>query len=211
MVPQSKAKIFPAAERGLNESSCFRSYNSFNHKTPFGTLYVLNEDTLAGKHSVTMQVEHDSDIILIPVVGAIACEEILVQAGQTQLLSLSGNTSFTITNPYETELVKFLQLWIKVDNRTTARLTDFDLEAGRNTLVKTGNGLLMGIFDGRTEVTYNVQQPGNALFAFVIEGAFEIQYRLLETGDSLGLWETEEIELEALSENAIILIVEMPV
>src|SRR4051812_35032551 len=99
MVPQSKGKIFLAAERGLNELSWFRSYNTFNfgryyneHKTPFGVLYVLNEDTLAGGHVITMNVEEDSDIILVPVVGAVAFNNDVITAGQIQLLSMKAGT-----------------------------------------------------------------------------------------------------------------------
>jgi hypothetical protein len=51
------------------------------------------------------------------------------------------------------------------------------------------------------------------VFGFVIEGAFEFQNRLLETRDSIALWnednETLQIEFEALSNDAIILIAEV--
>lgn len=218
MVPQSKGKIFLSEERGLNELSWFRSYNTFNfgqyyneHKTPFGALYVFNEDTLAGGRSITMQVAEDSDIILIPVVGAVSCDGNLVEAGQTQFLSKAAGTSFSITNPYETELVKFLQLWIKVPGTTAPALTSFDLDADKNKLVEINNRVLTGKFDGREEAVYKISQPGNGLFAFVIEGEFEVQYRLLQPGDSLALWEIDKVELEALSNDAIILIIEMPV
>ncbi|SFD09026.1 hypothetical protein SAMN05518672_101416 [Chitinophaga sp. CF118] len=218
MVPQSKGKIFLAAERGLNELSWFRSYNTFNfgryyneHKMPFGALYVLNEDTLAGGRSIMMQVEEDSDIILIPVVGAVACEDQIVEAGQTQFLSMKAGTSFSITNPYETELIKFLQIWIKVPGTTASRLTSFDVDTDKNKLISVDKGILIGKFDGREEAEYKISHPANGIFAFVIEGVFEVQYRLLHAGDSLGLWEVEHIELEALSNDAIILLVEMPV
>jgi redox-sensitive bicupin YhaK (pirin superfamily) len=218
MVPQSKGKMFLSAERGLNELSWFRSYNTFNfgryyneHKMPFGALYVLNEDTLAGGRSITMEVEDDSDIILIPVVGAVVCDDQLVEAGQTQFLSMAAGSSFSVTNPYETELVKFLQLWIKVPGTTAPELISFDLDADRNKLVEISNHVLIGKFDGREEAVHKISRPGNGLFAFVIEGEFEVQYRLLQPGDSLGLWEIDQVELEALSNNAIILIVEMPV
>jgi hypothetical protein len=214
MVPQSKGKMFLAAERGLNELSWFRSYNTFNfgryyneHKTPFGALYVLNEDTLAGGRVITMNVEEDSDIILIPVVGAVTCNNDVIAAGQIQLLSMKAGTSFSVANPYETELVKFLQIWIK--GTTSSRLIDFDLDAEKNQLLELCKGVMIGKFGGREEAVYKLSDPGNSMFAFVIEGVFEVQYRLLHAGDSLGLSEIEEVELEALSNNAIILMIEI--
>lgn len=246
MLPQSKGKIFLSEERGLNELEWFRSYNTFNFgryynefKTPFGALYVLNEDTLAGDRSFTMNVEEDSCIILIPVVGAIACKDStgnagLVEAGQAQLLNIPAGGSFEVKNPYGSDLVKFLQLWIKTPGTTVspaAQSFSFDLTGRKNRLIEIFSPApgallnssqsssqhsaalpvgLMGKFAGREEATYQILN-GNGLFAFVIEGVFEVQYRLLHAGDGLGLWGLQEVELEALSNDAIILLVEVPV
>jgi hypothetical protein len=38
----------------------------------------------------------------------------------------------------------------------------------------------------------------------------EVQYRLLQAGDGLALWNLAEIEMEALSKEAIILVMEVP-
>ena len=232
MVPQSKGKIFLAEERGLNELDWFRSYNTFNfgqyyneHKSPFGSLYVLNEDTLAGGKSIILAVEDDSDIILMPVVGAIdfldsAGTQGIVQAGELQVLHMAKGASVEITNPYETSLVKYLQLWIRKNPGATAiaapRVLSFDLELRRNQLIELVAGpahyqAAIGKFTGRAEAVYKLRRPGHGLFAFVIEGEFEVQYRLLQAGDGLALWEVQEAELEALSNNAIILLLEMPV
>jgi redox-sensitive bicupin YhaK (pirin superfamily) len=45
---------------------------------------------------------------------------------------------------------------------------------------------------------------------YVIEGAFEVQYRLLHARDGLALWEAERVEWEALSNDAILLVLEVP-
>lgn len=50
----------------------------------------------------------------------------------------------------------------------------------------------------------------NSLFVFVIQGVFEVQGRLLHARDGLGLWDEEnEVELEALSNDAIVLLTEL--
>ena len=238
MIPQSKGKIFLSEERGLNQLDWFRSYNTFNfgkyyneYKTPFGALYVLNEDTLAGNRSFKMTVEEDSNIVLIPVVGAITYKDNsgntgLLEAGQAQLLKVPKGGSFEITNPYESDLVKFLQLWIKapaISTTPAAQSFSFDLSGKKNKLIEIFSPAvgalqhasdlpvgLIGKFTGREEATYQILNS-NGLFAFVIEGAFEVQYRLLNAGDGLALWGLQEVELEALSNDAIILLVEVPV
>ena len=44
---------------------------------------------------------------------------------------------------------------------------------------------------------------------FVIHGAFEVENRLLESRDGLAIWNTDRIELEALSNEAILLLLEI--
>jgi quercetin 2,3-dioxygenase len=112
MIPQSQAKIFLSGERGLNEQEGFRSYSTFNfdpdqciHKEPFGPLYLLNDVTLAGNKKITLQVKEHSDIILLPVVGAITCldsngNDTLIGAGQAQIYAAPENTTIEIRNPY---------------------------------------------------------------------------------------------------------------
>jgi len=245
MVPQSNGKIFLSGERGLNELDWFRSHNTFNfrryyndHKTPFGALYVLNEDTLAEDCRIAMEVEDDSHIILVPVVGAVAWktsrnEEGLVEAGQSQVLPLLKGASIEIMNPYADTSVKYLQLWIKTPGgaqQTAHRLFSFSIDDNKNKLVKAfanggspfpgasnegGSPLAnvfigsIGKFTGREEATYHLTDPRNGIFAFVLQGAFEVQYRLLHAGDGLALWQLPEIELEALSNDAIILLIEI--
>lgn len=238
MVPRSNGKIFLTEERGLVEQEWFRSYNTFNfgnyynrHKANFGALAVLNEDTLAGGKSFTIPVAEAADIILIPTVGDIEYHdsfgnESIVQVGQAQLVSAAGGASFTVANPYPGELVNFLQLRLHPSKPLAGhsiQLFTFNIDEGKNSLVpifhkvqnitsatSTQYVLSIGKFAGREEAIYQLNDPTNGLFVFVIEGAFEVQNRLLHNGDGLALWDIEEAELEALSNNAVLLILEVP-
>lgn len=44
----------------------------------------------------------------------------------------------------------------------------------------------------------------------MIEGVFEVQGTLLHARDGLAIWEAEEVEMEALSNDAIIFLIELP-
>ncbi len=226
---QSKAKIFPAGERGRTEMEWFRSYNTFSfggyqseYKKPFGELYVLNDDTLAPGKSFSLTVEEDSAVLLLPIVGAVEYEdekgnEQLLQAGQSFVCLVPKGKTFTVSNAYENELVNFLQAWFTLEQSNSAApsLLSFDLNKAQNTLVEITKPqqvfrCLMGKFDGRSEGTLSLSASDNRFFVFIIQGAFEVQNRLLETRDGLALWETDEIEFEALSNEAIVLFIEMP-
>lgn len=223
MIPQSKGKMYLSDERGYNEMPWFRTYNTFNfgryfseHKQPFGALYVLNEDVLAGGKGFRMEIESPADIILLPIVGAITFSTDqghcgLLEAGQVQVLHLTPNTAFEVRNPYENDLVKFLQLWIHTPTGQST-LTTFDLshkDLLHSLIHNDTYTLSVGKFNGRAEASYPLKDKNKGVFVFNIEGAFEVQYRLLHNGDRLGLWEVAEVEMEALSNDAIILLLEV--
>ena len=214
-----------ADERGHNELSWYRSYNTFNfggyqneHKFPVGSLYVLNDDTLAPGGRIKMSVEDDSQIVLLPMVGAVEYADSLgnkdtLQAGEAQLLHIPKGGFVRIINPFEHELVNFLQLWIKAPaNEGTNQLTTFNLNENKNRLISLFDtiNLSIGQFDGRAEAEYKPNNTGAALFMFVIDGEFEAQHRLLHARDGLALWDVAGLEMEAVINNAIILLLEVP-
>ncbi len=229
MMTQTEATIFLADQRGCSQSDWFRSYHSFNfgyyqaeNREPFGALRIFNDDTLAGEKSLTMQVDEDTDVILLPLVGAIEYKNSVgepgfLEAGQVQIFSATQGIEYTLTNPYEEELINFLQIWIKrTDTEFVPQITfnSFDFEQ-KNQLIPllstTARGFI-GRYDGRTDDMYQVSNPNrNGVFVFVIEGAFEVQNRLLHRRDGLSLANVAEIEFEALSNDAMLLLLEVPI
>jgi len=232
----TKAKIFLANERGRIETSLFRSLHTFcfgNYqlasKAAFGPLYLLNDDSLAGGQTISHTVEEDSDLLLIPLVGTIQYRDslendLLISPGESSLFSLPRYATLEITNPHQEGLINYLQLWIRKPGSFSSVRRDgsFDLEKNKNLLLdvfsevrKTfnlGSSIVkfsMGKFVGREDISYNLHSTSNGVFAFVIEGAFEVSDRLLESRDGLALWNTSNIEMESLSNNAIILMVEV--
>ena len=231
MAPQHKATIYLNDERGHTELNGFRSFNTFNfgtyqreHKTPFGSLCVVNDDTLAGEKSIQLTVEEDMDVLLLPVVGAITYNDngghsTIIEAGECQVFAAPKGTSYTIANPYEEELVNFIQVWIKRPPAPTdgwPQVYSFDLNEHKDQVLVIHTDAAaaikysIGKYTGRHESVYTLSDTGNGLFVFVIEGAFEVQYRLLHARDGLALWEVEEVEWEALYNDAIILVLEFP-
>jgi quercetin 2,3-dioxygenase len=230
----SKAKIFLADKRGCDETGWFRSYSTFNfgkyfdeHKYRFGDLYVLNDDTVAGGHSVSLAVEEGSYVLLLPVVGTVLCKVnggniSIVNTGQLQIIKAPEGAEIELLNCYKNELINFIQARVKAGvtgGYDGNQLFTFNLDENKNRLIEitastaaeSGNPVVsIGKFAGRREVTYELKNSRNNLFVFVIEGVFEVQGRLLHARDGLGLWnEAEKIGLEALSNNAIVLIIEM--
>ena len=232
---QGKAKIYLQEERGLQQADWFRSYYTFNfgnyfnqHKHPFGRLYVLNEDTLAGGRTLNMRAEEDSFVMLLPVTGAIKITDPqglrqMIHPGCVQVFRASKNDSFEIENPYKDNLVNFLQIWIKAkpgDGLVRKDVLDFDLDSKKNQMISfhpaadddsvTSFASAIGKFAGRADMVYQTRNENAGVFVYVIEGAFEVQNRLLHAKDGLALWDAAAIEAEALSNEAILLVIELP-
>ncbi|MCW3110957.1 MAG: pirin [Segetibacter sp.] len=237
MEQQSKAKMFLAEERGCNETDLYRTYNTFNfenyfneHKQPFDNLYVLNDQTLAPGHILNINIKESSVIYLLPVVGALSCKdshanETIANAGQLLVCIMDNSTSLEVSNPYPDQLINFLELRVKTGVQETgnkSELFNFDLDEKKNSLIPvtttstaitttpTQPLISVGKFAGREEAVYKLSVNHNSLFVFIIHGAFEVHGRLLHARDCLGLWnEPGDIELEALSNDAIVLMIEL--
>lgn len=227
---QTAATIYLNTQRGVTQNNQFRSYNTFGLKpqqapvpTAFGPLYVCNDDTLAGGCSLQFTIAQPSVIIVLPVTGVITYNDsegrsIELQAGAVQCFYVAAGITFSITNPLADELVNYLQLWLRcpVPVATDTAPKNFDLEAAKNNLITIAAlphhplclKMAIGKFDGRAEANHALTQPTNAVFVFVLEGAFEVQNRLLEARDALGLRGINLLELEALSNDAIVLLLE---
>lgn len=229
---ETETKIFLSEQRGCNELDWFRSYNTFNFghyfspdKMPFGELYLLNDDTLAGGKVLGMQVEEPSVVLLIPVVGAVQYKDdygnnAFVEAGTAVVARIGGGKKLELANPYDTELVNFIQIWFRVSDIGSfgdMQTFLFNLDAHPNTMLPLFSVTapcaarpFIGKFDGRAEAEMCLYKGMNDFFAFVIEGAFEVESRLLHARDGLALRNLQKIEWEALSNRAILLVLQVP-
>ncbi len=222
---QQQAKIFLADERGVTETEWFRSYNTFNfgsyqneNKAPVEKLYVCNDDTLAGGKIFILTVEEDTQLIILPVVGAVnfAKDEsaaFTVNSGEVFCTFLKQGEKFELTNPYPNELVNFLQLWIKAedDNSQLTQLHHFDIDVYKNSAVSINLPLPFSItkLEGRKEIIYVPVKKSSCVFAFAIQGAFETEGILMHPRDSVAFWNYKQIEIAALSSDAIIFLLEV--
>lgn len=225
---ESPGKIYLADQRGFVESSILQRYSTFNfekyyseHKKPFGNLFLLNDESIAGGKLTFFLSKEDSLQIFMPVTGGIDIvangKEYALETGQVQVLNLGKGEVLEISNPYQNDTINYIQIGISTDMfllRHSEMLFNFDFEKDKNQLIEIISNpklpfkLSAGIFAGREEVVYKMKSPESCFYTFVIDGAFEIEGRLMHARDGLALWNTDRIEIEALSNNAIVLVLE---
>jgi redox-sensitive bicupin YhaK (pirin superfamily) len=229
MLAHTPGKIFLADQRGLTETRSFRRFATLNfgdfcqeHKQPLGSLLAVNEETLAGGATLTLPVPAAVHIVLLPVTGTVAVllptEVRAVEVAQVQVLTLPAGSALRLRNPYPSDLISLLHLWVRADEPAPAigPAAAFSLAALTNRLaplLPTTAGLPfalhLGRFAGRHEAAYALL-PGRLFFGFVLAGAFEAEGRLLHEKDGLALWDAPTpVEVEALSNDALLLVLEV--
>jgi quercetin 2,3-dioxygenase len=237
MIKQVPGKIYLSDQRGLTQTKQFNRYSTFSFeayvhadKMPFGRLYVCNDETIAPAQQISFVVEEASHIIIIPITGDVTCnngsgDSQRVEVEQICMFTMPTQSTFQIANPYQQEAISLLQIWLKADDpvkKHASQSFSFKFQCIENKLLEIlpGNNssiavnqlpfsLSLGSFAGRKDTTYVLNGRDTAFFAFVIEGAFEVEGRLLHAGDAITLWNVTEIELEALSTQALILTMEI--
>jgi hypothetical protein len=230
MKSESPSKIYNSTLRGCEETPAYKCFYTFNFKDyrsefkdSFGQLQFLNDESLSPRQNITYSHEENMRIVLLPIAGAIHyCKdrhtEEFVESEQIKILEIEKGLPYTFHNPFEEEWINYLHIGFKTSSSQVEHpsLTQPIGFKKMNELVAFGwdqqndqpTGCI-GIYEGRSEGNYRLKKQGNGLFVYIISGAFEVQGRLMEYRDGLSLWDTQEIEFEALSNNAIILLLEI--
>lgn len=228
MIAQIPAQIYKSDSRGFSSSekhNCFSTFN-FEHyqdlsRKAFGTLKLLNEVILAPQKSITRFINPNTNVIILPLFGGIEYKdnvgnEEFLHVEQIGIFAAVEESTVEIHNPYEKKNVSYLEFEFqmeKEDFKNDFQQYKFDLTSHNNLnpLFEIENAFgFIGIYDGRKEGTFTLKNTNNGVFVFVINGAFEIENRLLEAKDGLAIQKTETIEWESLSQNAMLLVIEVP-
>jgi quercetin 2,3-dioxygenase len=214
----TEAHIFLASQRQQLQTAYARNL----HTLPFGTVALeplrkLSDDTLRAGISLLVEAETDATVVLIPYIGDVSLTDssgqtYLREEGKVYAWSVGRGETYEIRNPYEEEAVNFFQVVFTGHPTQPVWTKPIVMESKPNELLaifEGNNRIQIGQFDGRAEGTYCVQNKARCVFIFVIEGAFEVQSRLLETRDGLALWNVDAVEFEALSQDAVLLVIEL--
>lgn len=212
-----EAHIYLSENRECVQTNIFRSYITLpklETKSPFASILKFADNTLSAQNSQRIIVDNFVVIVLIPLVGAVEIivnhKSKIINSGEIAYILLQKSDEILIQNPYEKELVNYLEIWIKNEDvlENSVIVNQFDMENNPNKLVKISTNMLsnffIGKYNGRMEDFLPIEESA---FIFIINGVFEVQNRLLETRSGLALWNVEQLEFEGLGQENIILII----
>lgn len=223
-----------AANHGwLNAKHSF-SFASYNNpeKVHFGVLRVLNDDSIAGGMGFGTHPHDNMEIITIPLKGALAHKDSMgnsstIFAGDIQVMSAGTGIQHSEYNASETEVCELFQIWLFPNERNvTPRYDQYSYKDNlkQNELLNiltpnpTENSVWIhqnawfsiGKYDENFITQYSLNSNENGVYIMVVEGSFFVQNNILEKRDAIGITNASLIEMKALTPDAQILILEIP-
>ncbi|GGB80004.1 hypothetical protein GCM10007424_20190 [Flavobacterium suaedae] len=228
-----------AETRGHANHGWLDSHHTFsfaNYHNPdrmhFGVLRVLNDDEVAAGMGFGTHPHSNMEIISIPLEGDLEHKDSMgntavIKKGDIQVMSAGTGVQHSEYNRNEDKLTKFLQIWIfpnkqNVDPRyDQITLTKSDRENKLQQILSPNpedEGVWihqdawfhLGKFDNDITTEYTLKKEGNGVYAFILEGSFTVNGVELNRRDGLGVWDVENIQIGATSENSEILLMEVP-
>ena len=231
--------LHTADSRGDANHGWLHSKHSFSfasyynpEKIHFGVLRVLNDDFVAAGMGFGLHPHDNMEIISIPLEGDLAHQDSMgnhtvIKHGDIQVMSAGTGVKHSEMNHNKDKPVKFLQIWVIPNKKdVTPRYDQITLNPANriNTLeqilspnaddagvwIHQDAWFHIGKFDLDFVTNYKVKKVGNGVYAFVLYGSFELAGQTLAERDALGITEFDQFELKALTKDAEILLMEIP-
>ncbi len=217
----------------LHSKHSFSFANYYNpEKIHFGVLRVLNDDFVAAGMGFGLHPHDNMEIISIPLEGDLEHQDSMgnntvIKHGDIQVMSAGTGIKHSEYNKNKDKPVKFLQIWVIPNKKdVTPRYDQITLDP-KDRINKLQQVLSpnpedagvwihqdawfhIGKFDQDAQATYDIKKAGNGMYAFVLYGAFEIAGQKLNERDALGITDFAQFELKALTPDAEILLMEVP-
>jgi redox-sensitive bicupin YhaK (pirin superfamily) len=230
--------LHKANKRGHADHGWLNAYHSFSfgswynpERVQFGTLRVLNDDTITegmgfGEHG------HDNmEIITIPLEGDLAHKDSMgnaetIKTGDVQVMSAGKGIRHSEFNPNADKRTKLFQIWLFPRTKNvTPRYQQITLDKAKQknnfaqilSPSETDEGVwihqdawfYLSDFEKGFSKNLSLKKEGNGFYIMNIDGEISVNGELLDTRDAIGLWETSEIEIKANADSKF-LIMEIP-
>lgn len=226
----------PSQERGHANHGWLTSHHSFsfaNYYNPdkihFGALRVLNDDRIKGGTGFGKHPHENMEIISIPLSGKLKHEDSMgnngvITSGEVQVMSAGTGIVHSEMNASDTTDCSFLQIWIIPNEQNvvprygqqkiTTLPDDWNQIVGSKEeldelwIHQDARMYLLTSVD-KLNHSYKLKGSNHGVYFFVLEGTVEIEGTDLRKRDALGVWETDEIQLNT-QKGSKILAIEVP-
>jgi redox-sensitive bicupin YhaK (pirin superfamily) len=198
----------------------------------FGALRVLNDDRVEAGMGFGTHPHENMEIVSIPLEGDLEHKDSMgnvsvIKSGDVQVMSAGTGIKHSEYNKNKDRWVKFLQIWV-IPNKINVKPRYGQITLKNSDRHNTFQQILspnaddagvwiyqdawfhLGQFDKGVSTSYTIKKKGNGVYAFIIKGGVSIEGNNLNERDGLGIWDTNNISIIANSQNAEVLLMEVP-
>ena len=224
--------------RGHADHGWLNAYHSFSfaswynpERVQFGTLRVLNDDTIAAGMGFGEHGHDNMEIITIPLEGDLAHKDSMgnaetIKTGDVQVMSAGTGSRHSEFNPNHDQRTKLFQIWLfprtkNVTPRYQQITLDKSLQKNDFAQILSPNADDEGVwihqdawfylsdFDKDFNKKLSLKKEGNGFYIMNIEGEIEVDGEKLSTRDAIGISNANEIEIKANTSSKF-LVMEIP-
>ncbi|MBA2709712.1 MAG: pirin family protein [Tatlockia sp.] len=222
-----------AHERGKTELPWLESYHSFSFssyydpKHPgFGPLLVINEDKVQPGQGFAPHSHNEMEIISYVISGTIEHKDSMgngshIKPGEIQRMSAGRGIQHSEFNPSDSELLHFLQIWIKPKEKQLApSYEQKQIKKEKNRLILIGSPkgsddsilihqnaeLFVGHFEKENAIDYSFS-AGSRGWLQLIKGKITINKEEIKTGDGVSIFGENRIQIHCLEDAEFLLLI----
>jgi redox-sensitive bicupin YhaK (pirin superfamily) len=231
-----KTVIHKAESRGAADHGWLKAKHTFSFanyydssRIHFGVLRVLNDDWVAPTMGFGMHPHDNMEIITIPLEGALRHRDSMgnegvIEKNEVQVMSAGTGIYHSEHNASSEHPVSLLQIWVMPNTKNAEprymqkRFDAADRQNKWQTIVSPDKSGLwvhqntwfsLGDFSKENTTTYNLNKASNGVYLFVIDGSIEVGGETLSKRDGMGIRDTNEVAIKAISD-AQLLLIEVP-
>ncbi|WP_394758271.1 pirin family protein [Flavobacterium sp.] len=226
--------LHKANTRGHADHGWLNAYHSFSfaswynpERVQFGTLRVLNDDTVAAGMGFGTHPHDNMEIITIPLEGDLAHKDSMgntevIKTGDVQVMSAGTGIQHSEFNPNADQQTKLFQIWLfpktrNVEPRYQQITLDVTEQKNNFAQILSPNADDAGVwihqdawfhlayFEKDFSKTYELKKEGNGMYVFVISGTITVDGQELETRDGLGITDFKTLDIKATSDSKFLL------
>ena len=232
-----KCVVHRAKGRGHVDHGWLDARHSFSfagwhdpNRIHFGALRVFNDDVVAGGAGFGMHPHDNMEIVTIPLSGALAHKDSMgnasvIRNGEVQAMTAGTGILHSEYNHSDRQPVKLFQVWVYPNQKDLSPRYDqhhYDLVAAHGSFVclVTPDGssgvkihqnawFYLGEFNAGQRVSHLFHGPGQGAYLMVVEGEAKVLGHRLGRRDAIGVWASEQVEIQA-SRDCVLLLIEVP-
>ncbi|WP_250255720.1 hypothetical protein [Chryseobacterium sp. Marseille-Q3244] len=215
MLVQTPSTILKNDFRTWNAEHLYTVAEILKNTENTNTLLSVKEVILDIQGEIRLPIQTEKTLLILPLYGEVIISDFYesISAGESLTIHCLAGKDVVIKNLIYHDKADFLIFEFEKQEELQYHSKN-ELNFGlKNNIFRISETLsqpnFIGLYNGRAEGFYALQHSENSIFGMVISGAFEFQNRLMENRDAIVLWGIHELEFEALSEDALILFIEI--